>query len=409
MAQIINRNGEGFPPGEHAPTQLYNQLIDSLTQVRIQNGDHLHLVNMEPLLDYTSDLFDDLHPNAQGYEKMAQGYYDALLPILNQVNLSKHRDRPWQLIHQQIENIRPYALFGDDLKGDFFGRDLASGHYRLEVRPFSEKKLQGIEEATEVLHFQIIDSAGSPEILPIRLIDAEQNLLLDALSQGAKIDLAQVGTSFLSLEALRNPAETGSVSFNLTGPLNHQQLENLAPYTLFGDDSGNYEGDFFPLGAYQIEVVVFAGKRGSGEILDQFTLNFSIQDSRSPTIESLSLMDSRSNQAVDFLNEGAVLDITQIDPGFSIRANPGGSVASMKFELFQDAILIKEQVENVAPYALFGDSPQGNYTPANLSPGDYQIKVSAFGEKKAQGAVGGFIERSFRVVGGQTAGKSQLA
>jgi len=72
LAQIINAQN---------PLQIisnYNFNLNSLVQTRLENGEKIDLVDMENSIDYNTDMVDNLHPNEQGYAKIANVWYDAL-------------------------------------------------------------------------------------------------------------------------------------------------------------------------------------------------------------------------------------------------------------------------------------------------------------------------------------------
>ncbi|MEJ3746201.1 right-handed parallel beta-helix repeat-containing protein [Actinomycetes bacterium KLBMP 9797] len=59
-------------------TRQYNALIPGIVSARASAGEKVYLVDMHPALNPATDLYDGLHPNAQGYAKMATVWYDAL-------------------------------------------------------------------------------------------------------------------------------------------------------------------------------------------------------------------------------------------------------------------------------------------------------------------------------------------
>ena len=72
VARIINRQSP-----DDAVTE-YNILLSDLVNGRIMDGDSLILVDMEPALIYPDDMYNDAHPNASGYMKMAPVWFDAI-------------------------------------------------------------------------------------------------------------------------------------------------------------------------------------------------------------------------------------------------------------------------------------------------------------------------------------------
>lgn len=88
LARIISQ--QGYDCGTHPGTVSYNARIDSLANARILAGDSLTLVDMEcgAGLDYDNDLADQVHPNEDGYGKMANTWYPAIEEYIK--NLTTH-------------------------------------------------------------------------------------------------------------------------------------------------------------------------------------------------------------------------------------------------------------------------------------------------------------------------------
>ena len=78
IARIISE--QNFVCRSHAGTVLYNNDLTSIVQQRINNGDHIVLVDMEceAGLDYSTDMADQLHPNQTGYDKMGEYWFEVI-------------------------------------------------------------------------------------------------------------------------------------------------------------------------------------------------------------------------------------------------------------------------------------------------------------------------------------------
>ena len=63
--------------------------------------------------------------------------------------------------------------------------------------------------------------------------------------------------------------EATSVMMSLNGPVSHEQTEGVAPYALFGDDSGNYHEHQLMIGDYSIfaQALDENGKSGPSRIV----------------------------------------------------------------------------------------------------------------------------------------------
>jgi len=77
LARIINRTDEKI-----LQTTQFNDAVQSMAEVRPEYGETLFLVDMENALNYQEDMEDELHPNQNGYEKMANVWLEALYNIL---------------------------------------------------------------------------------------------------------------------------------------------------------------------------------------------------------------------------------------------------------------------------------------------------------------------------------------
>jgi len=75
LARIILRTDNG---AKNETTKAFNNEVEDMARARIANGDDIIIVDMENALTYPDDMADSLHPNAVGYEKMADVWYDAV-------------------------------------------------------------------------------------------------------------------------------------------------------------------------------------------------------------------------------------------------------------------------------------------------------------------------------------------
>ncbi len=78
LARIISCNG--YPCNTHTGTVTFNNNLVTLAQNRINNDDHIVLVDMEcgAGMDYYTDLIDQVHPGQTGYNKMADKWFEAV-------------------------------------------------------------------------------------------------------------------------------------------------------------------------------------------------------------------------------------------------------------------------------------------------------------------------------------------
>ena len=82
-ARIIKRNDTKNPQ-----TIAYNNNVEAMALARIAGGDDIILVDMENALVYPNDLKDEVHPNDNGYAKMATVWYNALVGYFSRFNFA---------------------------------------------------------------------------------------------------------------------------------------------------------------------------------------------------------------------------------------------------------------------------------------------------------------------------------
>ncbi len=89
LALIINRRIDS-PAAKRARTTQFNSDVNDIAVNRIANGDDIIIVDMESALSYDIgvDIADEVHPNDNGYAKMAGVWYDALVYYFGQFSIS---------------------------------------------------------------------------------------------------------------------------------------------------------------------------------------------------------------------------------------------------------------------------------------------------------------------------------
>jgi predicted phage tail protein len=108
------------------------------------------------------------------------------------------------------------------------------------------------------------------------------------------LDNSKIFGKTWNVRANSNPSSIGSVYFSLTGPLVATKTENSAPYALFGDSDGVYQGRELPVGKYVIEAIPYSGSNRSGSVGATYRIEFEIKD-LPPSIPALV---SPANQAL---------------------------------------------------------------------------------------------------------------
>jgi PKD repeat protein len=122
-----------------------------------------------------------------------------------------------------------------------------------------------------VVSFTLVNNSNPDEDL-FELTDGMQ--IQENITQGLS----------MNIRANTNPAFVGSVFLSISGPINSSRNENVAPYALFGDSSGDYHGNVFPPGLYTVSATPYSGSSRSGIQGQSLTIQFSINQASSKSV-----------------------------------------------------------------------------------------------------------------------------
>lgn len=156
------------------------------------------------------------------------------------------------------------------------------------------------------------------------LVNADTDADIVAMTNGATIDLQTLSTANLNVRATTDEA-VGSVGFNLSGPSPWTQTENVGPYALFGDNSGDYlPGSFLP-GQYNLTVTPFSGSNQSGTVGTPLSLSFEvIGDVTQPPAPSAGVYNEENGLVVmEVENTPSDLGLWQLQTDYSGHTGDG--------------------------------------------------------------------------------------
>ncbi len=233
-------------------------------------------------------------------------------------------------------------------------------------------------------------------ILGFGLVDAESDSIIMPIQENDIIDLATLPTTDLNIVAFATD-DAGSVLLELSGTLNFNRTENIAPYALFGDSSGNFSGNTLPIGDYTISATAFEGRNLSGQFGLDLSVNFSVVDNpgSSNEIIALILVDADTNDDILDLVDGDNLNLDELPTSnLSIRAEVSSDVESVFLQITGD--LTGTRTENVSPYALFGDS-NGNFSGRTFGAGTYNVNATPYTLDNLNGEAGASLSLSFTI------------
>ncbi|MEH0154333.1 T9SS type A sorting domain-containing protein [Limibacter armeniacum] len=235
--------------------------------------------------------------------------------------------------------------------------------------------------------------------ITLQLVRSDTDTETGALTNGATLNQGDFPGNTFSIRAVAESLNPGSVQLIYDG--NASPFENISPYALFGDSNGNYNGESLSLGSHMITAKAFSGINGSGTLLGETTVQFSVVKDDTPPPNGdeviLSLIHVPSNTIIAQLEDNYTLDLSQFPSNsFNIIANNLQGSQSVQFKLNNSI-----KTENVVPYALFGDV-NGKLNAQSLNVGSYQLEVTVYSADNASGNAIGKKQLSFNVSNSST-------
>ena len=123
------------------------------------------------------------------------------------------------------------------------------------------------------------------------LVDASTNTELFTIVPNSIINLAVVGTNLNIRADIGNLIGVSSVRFDWNNQLNYR-TENVAPYALAGDISGNYlTWNYGNSGAHKVTARAFSGSNGRGTLLGQCSVKFIFVQPVTPDLKTLNQVE----------------------------------------------------------------------------------------------------------------------
>ncbi|MCC9138546.1 malectin domain-containing carbohydrate-binding protein [Pontibacter silvestris] len=119
-------------------------------------------------------------------------------------------------------------------------------------------------------------------------------------------------------------------------------------------------------------------------------------------VSSLTLINADTDQDIQTLKDGAVLDLASLATrNIAIRANTNPeTVGSVVFML--SGAESSSVTESVAPYALYGDNSNGDYYAWTPTVGDYSLVATPFTSSGGRGTAGVAININFKIINTST-------
>ncbi|MEM7147818.1 MAG: DUF5060 domain-containing protein [Verrucomicrobiota bacterium] len=198
---------------------------------------------------------------------------------------------------------------------------------------------------------------GQNVVTGFTLIDADTDVAVagfDPIPSGGTINLADLASTNVNIRVNTTPAtDFGSVQMNLSGATVKGQLENVPPWALWGDSSGNYNAGSLNTGAHSMTATPYdanGGAGGTGTAGTPLTIPFTVIDVSvgPPTVSITSPLNGTTvNEPANFLIQADASD-------------PGGSVTQVEF--FEGGTT-SLGVDATAPYeVVWNGVTAGSYT-----------------------------------------------
>jgi parallel beta-helix repeat protein len=212
------------------------------------------------------------------------------------------------------------------------------------------------------------DQNTTQRIEKLFLVQADNQTVLGELTPNSRWESSDNALSVIAQATLNS----GSLHFNLTGPIAHYQTEKLTPYALFGDNTGDPYGRVFPAGNYELKVTPM-DQYGNAE-RGAKSIPFSIVEAdTSSAFNRLELIDANTNKYIGIVRDGDQLSIS--GRNISMKAIVEESIDHVTFTL--TGPMSYSRKEGVPPYALFGDGNH-NFNGRKLPAGSYLINVKLY-------------------------------
>ncbi len=291
----------------------------------------------------------------------------------------------------RVENVAPYALFGD-LQGDYNLGAFSAGTHTLSAIPFAQDDAGGPAGTKGILNFSV-----EKRDVSFSMVNADTDQDLFTIANGMVIDLNTINDKNLNIRTNHDrPLDGLSVRFSinsLDGVVNRTWTEHVFPYSIFGDINGDFNGLQLPQGSYHILAVFDYGDDLGFEVEPSIELNFRIEDI------AIEINHFTIFAPTPYLAEGIEFNESgQVFPPhntpLTIRAVTKGAVESVKIGI--SGPRTSSRIENVSPYSLFGDN--GGIFDSRLFPeGEYELTAIPYREADGQGMVGKSLTVTFSI------------
>ncbi len=173
----------------------------------------------------------------------------------------------------RVDFYRDTTLLGSDSAAPygFTWSGVGAGTYTLTARAVDD----GGAEATSAAVTVTVSSGSSMAVTGFVLVNADTDEDLGPLPNGATIRLSALATRNLNVRANTSPSTVGSVRFSYDGNSNFR-TENVAPYALAGDTSGDYYPWTPAVGSHGLGATPYSRSGGGGVAGEPLSITFTV-------------------------------------------------------------------------------------------------------------------------------------
>lgn len=177
----------------------------------------------------------------------------------------------------------------------------------------------------------------------------------------------------------------------IVGEISNIVDESITSSEILGDDLVNTTIEGGPF------LVSYSVSDGSNVSTITETITVVTQMQPAPSILSFTLVNADTNEDLFPLEEGMEISIAELpNINLNIRANASDDTRSVALSMSGD--MTTSRTENVLPYALYGDSPAGNYKGSEFGLGSYTVAATAYSERQLAGDSGEELRLSFSII-----------
>ncbi|WP_265991520.1 putative Ig domain-containing protein [Larkinella insperata] len=179
--------------------------------------------------------------------------------------------------------------------------------------------------------FSVTVSAAAQSLVSFSLINATSDQEIKVMSDGETVNLATLASRSINIRANTSPATVGSVRMVLSGPLNRTQVDNGAPYALFGNSGSDYTGWTPAVGSYTLTATPYTATAAGGTAGTPLTISFTVID-QAPVTNTAPVLASIGNkivtlgQPLSFTAQATDSDVPAQTLTYSVSGPSGASI-----------------------------------------------------------------------------------